>query len=158
MTPGRHGAHRGGMATSFARRALPFVAGAFVACAILQVFLAGLGVFDDPSSFITHRNFGYTFGWLTLVILVLAIVGRSGRRMIGLSALLLALFSLQSIFVALRADMPTIAALHPVNGFAILLVSIVLTREAWAARNAGASAPSVVDASTRTTAENEARP
>lgn len=124
------------MAT-FARRALPFAAGAFVACAVFQVFLAGLGVFDDPGAFITHREFGYTFGWLTLVILVLAIVGRTGRRLIGLSALLLVLFSLQSVFVALRADLPAVAALHPLNGFAILLVAIVLTRESWAARTIG---------------------
>ena len=147
------------MATSFARRALPFAAGAFVACAILQVFLAGLGVFNDPSSFITHRNFGYTFGWLTLVILVLAIVGRSGRRLIGLSALLLVLFSLQSVFVALRADLPAVAALHPLNGFAILLVSIVLTRDAWAARKAAAS-PSAATAASGPAAHaatNEAR-
>ena len=124
------------MAT-FARRALPFAAGTFVACAVFQVFLAGLGVFDDPGAFITHREFGYTFGWLTLVVLVLAIVGRMGRRLIGLSALLLVLFSLQSVFVALRADLPAVAALHPLNGFAILLVAIVLTRESWAARTIG---------------------
>ena len=59
------------MARSVARTAYPVVAGLFVACAIIQVFLAGLGVFDDPSSFITHRNFGYLFGWLTLVLLVI---------------------------------------------------------------------------------------
>jgi len=145
------------MATSLARRALPLAAGAFVACAILQVFLAGLGVFDDPGSFITHRNFGYTFGWLTLVILVLAIVGRSGRRLIGLSALLLVLFSLQSVFVALRADMPTVAALHPLNGFAILLVSIVLTRDALAARSVAVASPPVASASPQGNLPNEAR-
>jgi hypothetical protein len=156
MTPGRDGAHLPRMATSFARRALPFVAGAFVACAIVQVFLAGLGVFNDPSSFITHREFGYTFGWLTLVILVLAIVGRTGRRSIGLSALLLVLFSLQSVFVALRADMPSVAALHPLNGFAILFVSIVLTRDAWAGRTAAAGPP-VASASSQGNLQNEPR-
>src|SRR5690349_1499905 len=133
MTPGQVVAHRAAMAT-FARRALPFVAGAFVACTVLQVFLAGLGVFDDPGSFITHRNFGYTFGWLTLVILVLAIVGRMGRRTIGLSVLLLVLFTLQSVFIALRTDLPAVAALHPLNGFLIMLTSIVLTRSSWQAR------------------------
>ena len=56
------------MIRSFSRRALPIAAGAFVACAVVQVFLAGLGVFDDPRSFITHREFGYVFGWLTLII------------------------------------------------------------------------------------------
>ena len=157
MTAGRRLAQRPRMATSVARRALPVVAGAFVACAILQVFLAGLGVFNDPSSFITHRNFGYTFGWLTLVILVLAIVGRNGRRLIGLSALLLVLFSLQSVFVALRTDMPTVAALHPLNGFAILLVSIVLTRDAWLARTVTAATPPVASVTAQGDLGNETR-
>lgn len=122
------------MIRSFARRALPFAAGAFVACAVLQVFLAGLGVFDDPRTFVTHREFGYTFGWLTLAVLVLALVGRSPRRITGLSVLLLVLFALQSVFVALRSDLPSIAALHPLNGFLILGVGVVITRESWAAR------------------------
>ena len=49
------------MVRSAARGAFPFVAGLFTACAVIQVFLAGLGVFDDPSAFITHRDFGYVF-------------------------------------------------------------------------------------------------
>lgn len=124
------------MMRSFARRALPFAAGAFVACAIIQVFLAGLGVFDDPKSFITHREFGYTFGWLTLLVLVLALIGRPSRRITGLCVLLLVLFAMQSVFVALRTDLPAIAALHPLNGFLILGVGVVITRESWAVRHA----------------------
>ena len=97
-----------------ARTAYPVVAGLFVACAIIQVFLAGLGVFDDPSSFITHRNFGYVIGWLTLVLLVVALVGRMPRRFVGLAVLLLVLFSLQSVFVArCRGVPPTQRLLHP---------------------------------------------
>jgi uncharacterized protein DUF6220 len=154
MTPGQVAAHRAAMAT-FARRALPFIAGAFVACTVIQVFLAGLGVFDDPGSFITHREFGYTFGWLTLVILVLAIVGRTGRRIIGLSVLLLVLFTLQSVFIALRTDMPAVAALHPLNGFLIMLTSIVLTRVSWQARHVAVPSPST-PASAAQPATNEA--
>ena len=37
-----------------------------------------------PSSFITHRNFGYMFGWLTLVLLVVALVGRMPHRFLDL--------------------------------------------------------------------------
>ena len=86
----------------------------FVACAVGQVFLAGIGVFGLPAGdFTAHRDWGYTFGYLVLVILILAIVGRFPRRMIGLSALLLVLFSLQSVFVGIRADYPSVAALHP---------------------------------------------
>jgi hypothetical protein len=120
---------------SFARLAHPIATATFVACAIIQVFLAGLGVFDDPKAFITHREFGYLFGWLTLIVLILALAGRSPRRITGLSVLLLVQFALQSVFVALRADLPAIAALHPLNGFALLGVAIVTARLSWAARH-----------------------
>lgn len=122
------------MARSLSRQVLPIAAAGFVACAVIQVFLAGLGVFDDPEAFITHREFGYVFGWLTLVILVLALVGGAPRRSTALAVLLLAQFTLQSVLVALRTDFPGIAALHPLNGFALLAVAIVITREAWAVR------------------------
>ena len=121
---------------SFARSAFPLAAGLFVACGLVQVFLAGLGVFDSRAGFDGHRNFGYLFGWLTLVMLVLALAGRLGRTLIGLSALLIVLFALQSVFVVLRADAPQVAALHPVNGFGIIIVGIVATRLSWAARGA----------------------
>jgi len=121
------------MITSLARRAHPIVLAAFAACAVVQVFLAGLGVFNDPGAFITHREFGYLFGWLTLVGLVLAIVGRLPRRVVGMSALLLVLFALQSVFVALRTELPAVAALHPLNGFAILALAIVTARASWIA-------------------------
>lgn len=124
---------------SFARRALPIAGALFVAGVVLQVFLAGLGVFDDPALFLTHRSFGYLLGMLTLVLLILAIVGRQSRRVVGRSALLLLLFALQSMFVAMRPS--PIAGLHPVNGFLILLVAIVVTREAWMVRAAPGHAP-----------------
>jgi hypothetical protein len=124
------------MVRSFARTAYPVVAGLFVACAVIQVFLAGLGVFDDPNAFVTHRNFGYLFGWLTLVLLVIALVGRMPRRYVGLAVLILVLFSLQSVFVALREDMPAVAALHPLNGFLILGVATYTAWTSWRARAA----------------------
>jgi hypothetical protein len=116
---------------SIARQVLPIAAGLFVACAVVQVFLAGLGVFDDPSAFVTHRDFGYMFGWLVLVVIVLALVGREPRRVVGMTILLAVLFALQSVFVSLRTDYPAIAALHPLNGFLILGLGIAITRQAW---------------------------
>jgi hypothetical protein len=75
-------------------------------------------------------------GMLAIVLLVLAAVGRLGRRQILYAVALWVMFAFQSIFIAVRADLPTVAALHPVNGFGILLVSIVMARDAWLARNA----------------------
>ncbi|HET7830614.1 MAG TPA: hypothetical protein VFL03_13710 [Candidatus Limnocylindrales bacterium] len=56
------------------------------------------------------------------------------------------------VFVALRDAMPAVAALHPMSGFLILLVSIVMARAAWAAARAAsvgspdAAAPATVPA------------
>lgn len=130
------------MVRSIARQALPIVGVAFVAGVVVQVILAGLGVFSDPRSFITHREFGYLLGTLTLVLLVLALASRAPRRLIGMCALLLVLFAMQSVFIVLRTSAPEIAALHPLNGFLILLVSLTVTRAAWARRVDVAPVPS----------------
>ena len=114
----------------------------FVACSVVQVFLAGLGVFGlPPNDFTAHRDWGYTFGYLVLIILILALVGRLPRRQVGMSVLLLVLSFLQSIFVAIRADYPTVAALHPLNGFLILFVAIILGRDGWRLVQAERAAP-----------------
>lgn len=115
------------MARDLARSLLPVIGGLFLVGLLGQVFLAGLGVFDSPSSFVTHRNVGYMLGFVTLLILGAAIVARSGRSVIALSALLIVQFALQSVFVAMRTDAPVVAALHPVNGVLIILVVAAIT-------------------------------
>ena len=129
-------------ARSGAYTALAVVAWLFAACIVVQVFLAGMGVFDGPERFETHRNFGYLFGWLTLVMVIIAAVGRLGRRLIGLSVLALVQFFLQSVFILFREDQPAIAALHPVNGVLLLVVTIAIARLAMAGRRAAAAAKS----------------
>jgi hypothetical protein len=128
-------------AHSRTRTALALVAAVFAALILVQVFLAGLGVFSNPSSFITHREFGYLIGWFTLVILILAVAGRMGRRIVGLAVVGLVQMALQSVFILVRTQMPAVAALHPVNGVLLLLVVTVIARAAWQARNAGATVP-----------------
>ena len=111
-------------------------------CVVVQVFLAGLGVFDDPATFLTHAGFGYLIELITIVVIVTALVARAGRRQVGLAVLSFLLLLMQSVFVALRDAMPAVAALHPMSGFLILLVSIVMARAAWAAaRTASVGSP-----------------
>ena len=114
-----------------ARMAFALVAALFALCSVVQVYLAGLGVFSTPTAFLTHRDFGYLFGLLTLVLIVLALVGRLPRVFLAASILLLVLFALQSVFVLFRDGMPALAALHPLNGFVIVGVAVGL---AWASR------------------------
>jgi hypothetical protein len=103
------------------------VAWVFAAGSALAVYLAGWSVFA-AGSFELHRNFSYLFGALTLLLLALAGLGRLPMREIGISLALLFLFLLQSVFVFVWADNPELAALHALNGFAILFLAIVL---AW---------------------------
>jgi mercuric ion transport protein len=111
--------------------ALAVVAWLFAGCIVIQVFLAGLGVFDSPQQFLTHRSFGYLFGWLSLVAVLIAAIGRLPRRLIGLAGLTLVQMALQSVLILFREDAPAIAALHPVNGVLLLVTTLVLGRLAW---------------------------
>jgi hypothetical protein len=113
------------------RNILAFAAWLFVAATLLQVFLAGLGVFRAPTDFEFHRNFGYGLELAVLILFILAIAVRASRLQVGLAALIFVLFLLQSVFVSLRTTTPEVAALHPVNGFLIVLTSIVFARQAW---------------------------
>jgi uncharacterized protein DUF6220 len=117
------------------RRAHLVLAWAFVAGVVLQVFLAGLGVFDSSASFGTHAGWGFLLGLLTIPLAIIGGIG-AGRRQALYGAALFGMFAVQSILITFRGSTPAIAALHPVNGFAILLVSIVMAREAWRMRAA----------------------
>jgi hypothetical protein len=84
--------------------------------------------------FATHRDVGYTLSLFTVVLLVLGLLGGMGRRAALLAIGIFVLFILQSVFVIMRSSMPAIAAVHPVNGFLILLAAILVAWESTQAR------------------------
>jgi mercuric ion transport protein len=133
------------MARRIARSAHLFVAWLLVIGLVVQIFLAGLGVFAGASNWPTHRDTGYFLQLLPFLLIIAAAVGRLGRRQIVLALVIFALFFVQSILVAMRDSTPAVAALHPVNGFLILYLAIQVARDAWAARStpATAEAPSL---------------
>jgi hypothetical protein len=119
-----------------ARTVHAVIAWLLVAALVIQVWLAGRGVFESPGLFATHRDVGYTLSIFPIVLLVLGVLGGMGRRVAIMAAVIFGLMILQSVFVVMRTSTPAIAALHPVNGFLILLVAIMLARESWAMRTA----------------------
>ena len=125
---------------SIARTLHTVVAVLFVVGLIAQVWLAGRGVFESPTMFDTHRSLGYTLSLFTIALLVLGLLGGMGRRPAILAVVIFVLFILQSVFVVMRDSNPAIAALHPVNGFLILFLAIVLARDSWMMRTAPATA------------------
>ena len=80
---------------------------------IVQVFLAGLGIFG-AKSFSAHEGFGWTLHTAAIVVFLLSLLGPRTRRAIGMGFGLLALMTIQIALVGTRDDTPGLAALHPV--------------------------------------------
>lgn len=93
----------------------------FTAAVVIQVFLAGLALFDTAERWSDHRDFGMTIGILLLPVLVLALTGRTGRQAIGMTVVLIVLYIVQINLP--NIDTGWIAALHPLVAFALLGMS-----------------------------------
>lgn len=119
------------MARRIARTIHLVVTGLLVIGLLVQVFIAGMGVFSEATAFSMHREFGYWLTALPFVLVVTSLVGKFGRWHVIGAAVMFVQFFLQSILVFQRESVPAIAALHPVNGFLILLIAVWMARDAW---------------------------
>jgi hypothetical protein len=100
----------------------------FVACIIVQVFLAGMGAFGADWSW--HLTFAHFLELPPLLMIPIAIAGRLSWGLALLPIVLLVLVGLQYAFAG--AAVPT-AALHPVNALLIFCLGLLAARRAWAA-------------------------
>ncbi len=89
-----------------------------------QFFFAGLGLFG-ATDLRAHRLTGSLIIPASLILLMLALVGRLGGPRIGFSAALFGLTIVQSL---LTRGPSLIAALHPVNAVVILFITLNLAR------------------------------
>jgi len=109
----------------------------FLAGALGQFFLAGLGVFAGLSNWGRHKEFGILLGMLALLLIILALIARLPGRMIGMTAGLFGLFIIQVLLLVpfktriSHNVLHIINALHPVNGIALFLVALTLAKRAW---------------------------
>lgn len=107
----------GGAARAHSILALTFVAGA-----VIQFFLAGLGAFKfdnaDSSAFDPHRIMGDLLTLFALIILILAVVGRREARQA--SVVLFVLMIIQQVLAGAGESTPILGALHGLNGLFIL--------------------------------------
>ena len=111
-----------------ARLSYASLSSTFVAGILIQVFFAGMGAFGADWSY--HLTFVHLLEPVPLLMVPVAFVGRLpwGLRLLPLS--LVFLIGVQYAFA--NVTVPA-AALHPVNGFLILLTSLFIARRAWAA-------------------------
>jgi len=91
----------------------------------VEFYLAGAGVFG-AHNFDPHRMLGTV---LTVVALLVLITAALAHAFVAESGVLLVLMIVQSVLVRAGEDASAwIAALHPVNGAAILVVAFLLLR------------------------------
>jgi hypothetical protein len=94
---------------------------------LLQFYFAGTALFG-ATTFEAHRSLGMALTLPVVALLVLALVGRLGWRLIGISALLLILTMVQMLLPQLRDNVSWVAALHPVNALALGGVTALCVR------------------------------
>ena len=118
--------------TSVARRAYVGLSWLFLAGLVVQVFLAGLGLFSsDPRDIGAHIEFGYWLPLVPVAMLVVAALGRVGAGTLKWVGGLTILTVIQTILPTLASTAVFVAALHPVNA---LLLFWLAVRLAWGSR------------------------
>jgi hypothetical protein len=132
----------------FSEIAFAVVATLLTAAVVLQLYLAGVGVFSDPTDglFAVHGwNGRIVLPLLVLLTILFAALAKAGKRTVWLTVTVLGLLILQTLIFVItglifaigpETPHPPLAAtlllsLHPINGLAILILSGILTRRAW---------------------------
>lgn len=104
----------------------------FLAALLLQFYLASAPLFGG-GSFQPHRMLGAALTLLVFLFPLLALAGRLGWPLFGLSMALVVLAIVQMMLPSLRGAAPWIAALHPVNALALMGISARMGRTRGAA-------------------------
>jgi len=104
------------------------LAWAFVVGLLVQVFLIGLGLFDDAELRKVHGNFGWILHLAPILIVPFAYFSRAGRQHWMWALALVVVVFLVPIFAVMRDSSPVLAALHPVSAVIAFAVACVV---AW---------------------------
>jgi len=110
------------------------LSGIFTLCVTLQVFIAGLALFVDSSSWHRHTTFVHFFEYLPVLMLLLAIFGQLPPKVRWQSLGLLGLIIFQYATAKVSGDFPLLrilGALHPVIALILFWYSISCFRQAW---------------------------
>jgi hypothetical protein len=115
-----------------ARRVYVYGVWLLLASIVVQFFLAGLGLLDDPSFLYWHANVnGEVVALLPLVLIAVGWYGRVPARTLWLTAAVFGLVVLQSLLIAPYRAAATgwlraVAGLHVVNALFIFWVALQL--------------------------------
>jgi hypothetical protein len=116
-----------------------------VAAVVVQIGLAGYGafytankvedasinqdIFDDGWGI--HAGFGYLLLLAGLLLVLIALGARVGRRRVLQALGLFGLLILQMLLAWFGFEVPVIGILHPINAFLILGLALSIAFDAW---------------------------
>ncbi|MEX0626286.1 MAG: DUF6220 domain-containing protein [Chloroflexota bacterium] len=103
----------------------------YLAGILVQVFLAGTGLFGVAMDFEPHIGLGWILHLVPVLLLIAAAIGRVGRKMLWWTTALLLVQFIQPILPSVRADLPWAAALHPVLALIIFWLAFTIGLKAW---------------------------
>jgi Family of unknown function (DUF6220) len=105
------------------------VASLVLAGIVVQPFLIGLFLFGAVHNADLHTAVGYTlFEFGIPLLLIAALLARLPKNEMLLTLLLMIDIFVQILLVNLRDVSSVLAALHPLNAFALLLIAIMVVR------------------------------
>lgn len=112
------------------RLAYRILAWIFFGCIVVQVFLAGMATFGDPSKWQAHALFVQLFAMLPLAMFLLTFIGGIKGRDRLLSLGLFLLVVMQFLTVQVFSSVFIIAALHPLIAIVLFCGSMAAARKA----------------------------
>ncbi|WLD94642.1 DUF6220 domain-containing protein [Alkalihalobacillus sp. AL-G] len=99
---------------------------AFTVCVVIQTFLAGMAIFDNPSHWTHHTTFVVWFQLIPIVMLILSFTGNLPKpirwQSVGLFVLIV---PLQYISI----HIPGLGAIHPVIALILFALSFNVIRK-----------------------------
>ena len=96
---------------------------------VAQPFLIGLWLFGAVGTLDLHAGVGYSlFEFGVPLLLITALLARLPKNEMLLTLLLMVELFVQELLVGLRDTSSVLAALHPLNAFALLLIAITVVR------------------------------
>lgn len=108
-----------------------FVAWAYLISLLAQVFLAGLGLFDNASWWPTHGDFGYSVVHpIGFVLLIFAAISKIPRKDLVVAVVTVVYAFFMPIFATLPGELSFYGAFHPVS--AVILFGLTSLLIVWA--------------------------
>ncbi|WP_222125821.1 DUF6220 domain-containing protein, partial [Paenibacillus sp. Y412MC10] len=95
-------------------------------CIVVQVFLAGVALFDHSEAWKWHRAFVHMFEYISIILFILGIIGKLSRKLIWGSLGLFALFNIQYYTAHGIAG-----ALHPVLALVLFWGALAIIRGSY---------------------------